>query len=123
MLEQAHALLAPDGRLVISVVLPASQSDAAASVGSSQRRWDVSGSDFETAAASLVNNVLVPTGFTPLRIARAPYFCAGDRYSPVAALDACIVVLKPTPPATVEAGGSTTGVSESPQQPCGDCDE
>ena len=33
MLEQARAMLPPDGRLVVSVVLPASQSDAAASVG------------------------------------------------------------------------------------------
>lgn len=131
MLEQARAMLPPDGRLVVSVVLPASQSDAAASVGGSQRRWDVSGADFETAAASLVTNVLVPTGFSPLRIVRAPYFCAGDRFSPVAALDACVIVLKPSAAAPVEVGGSATGVSDSldspgaeppPLQPCRDCD-
>ena len=95
MLEQARALLPPEGRLIISVVLPASQSDAAASVGTSQRWWDVSGDSFESAAAALINNVLLPTGFEPIRVVRAPYFCAGDRYSPVAALDACVVLLKP----------------------------
>ena len=95
MLEQARALLPSDGRLVISVVLPASQSDAAVSAGISQRRWDVSGDSFESAAAALINNVLLPTGFEPIRVVRAPYFCAGDRYSPVAALDACVVLLKP----------------------------
>ena len=123
MLAQARSLLTSDGRLVVSVVLPASQSDAAASVGSSQRRWDVSGQDFETAAASLVNNVLVPSGFTPLRITRAPYFCAGDRFSPVAALDACVIVLKPDG----APGLSGTGKPEKSLGPgstgaCKECD-
>ena len=96
MLDQARALLAPDGRLVISVVLPATQSDAALGVGSSQRRWNVDGDTFEAATASLVQHVVVPSGFEPLRIVRAPYFCAGDRNSPVAALDACVMVLRHT---------------------------
>ena len=97
MLEQARSLLAPDGTLVVSVVLPASQSDAANGVGTSQRQWCVSGTEFETAAASLVRGVLMPAGFEPLKIVRAPYFCAGDRNSPVAALDACVIALRRRP--------------------------
>ena len=103
MLEQAHSLLSPDGWLVVSVVLPASQSDAASTMGGAQRRWNVTGSDFETGAASLVRDVLMPAGFTPMRIVRVPYFCAGDRYSPVAALDASIIVLRRTPRANEDA--------------------
>ena len=83
----------------------------------------MSGQDFETAAASLVNNVLVPSGFTPLRITRAPYFCAGDRFSPVAALDACVIVLKPDG----APGLSGTGKPEKSLGPgstgaCKECD-
>ena len=96
MLEQARELLAPGGWLVVSVVLPASQSDAAAENGTRQRRWNVNGTDFETGAASLIRDVFLPAGFEPLRIVRAPYFCAGDTYSPVAALDASVMVLRPT---------------------------
>ena len=40
-------------------------------------------------------DLFLPLGFTPIRLVRAPYLCAGDSYSPVAALDACIVVLQP----------------------------
>ena len=94
MLQQVHDILSPDGWLVVSVVVPASQSDAAISSGGSQRQWSVTGADFEAATSSLVRDVMIPSGFVPLRIVRAPYLCAGDRYSPVAALDACVMVLK-----------------------------
>ena len=114
MLDQARALLAPTGTLVVSVVLPASQSDAALGVGSSQRRWNVDGDSFESACASLVQHVLVPSGFTPERIVRAPYFCAGDRNSPVAALDACVLSLKKID-AAQHAGSSLTA------ELCGEC--
>ena len=77
-------------------------------VGSSQRRWNVDGDTFEAAAASLVQHVLLPSGFEPLRIVRAPYFCAGDRNSPVAALDACIIVLQ----ATGAGGGAAAAGNE-----------
>jgi hypothetical protein len=93
-----HELLPEDGWLVVSVVLPATQSDAAYSRGKSQLKWSVRGdmkhtaADFEDAAASLILDLLQPAGFAPLRMARAPYLCAGDRFSPVAALDACVVV-------------------------------
>ena len=90
-----HRLLPADGWLVVSVVLPATQSDAAYSHGARQRPWTVRGSSWEVAAASLVNDLLRPAGFSPLRLVRAPYLCAGDRYSPVAALDACVLVLEP----------------------------
>ena len=94
LLRQVHALLPVDGWLVVSVVLPATQSDAAYGRGARQRKWAVRGADWEAAASSLVCDLLRPAGFSPLRLARAPYLCAGDRYSPVAALDACVVVLR-----------------------------
>ena len=94
MLRSAHALLAPRGTLVVSVVLPPLQSDAAAGVGASQRHWRVQGATFETAAASLVETLLVPAGFALKRLVRAPYLCAGDSRSPVAALDAAVAVLE-----------------------------
>ena len=116
------ATAAPDGTLVVSVVLPASQSDAAIGVGSSQRRWNVDGDSFETACASLVQHVLVPSGFLPLRIVRAPYFCAGDRNSPVAALDACVISLKKSDVAAGVGGGvSAAEDAGSKPQSCTEC--
>lgn len=120
MLDQARALLAPSGTLVISVVLPASQSDAALGVGSSQRRWNVNGDTFETACASLVQHVLVPSGFTPTRIVRAPYFCAGDRNSPVAALDACVISLKKIDPGR-DAQAEGSSAAHDGMEQCGEC--
>jgi hypothetical protein len=116
MLDQARSLLSPTGTLVVSVVLPASQSDAALGVGSSQRRWNVDGDTFETACASLVQHVLVPSGFTPTRIVRAPYFCAGDRNSPVAALDACVIALK-----KIDAGAAESSSAANMEEHCGEC--
>jgi len=112
MLEQAHALLPPDGWLVVSVVLPAFQADAADGVGGEQRTWRVVGQDFETATASLVRDVMLPSNFEPLRIVRAPYFCAGDRYSPVAALDACVMVLRRLPPPSSTSAAGTEVAAE-----------
>jgi hypothetical protein len=122
-----HELLPEDGWLVVSVVLPATQSDAAYSRGKSQLKWSVRGdmkhtaADFEGAAASLVLDLLRPAGFTPLRVARAPYLCAGDRFSPVAALDACVVVLRrcerrPAPAAATDAAAAAASdaVAASP---------
>lgn len=111
MLDQAHSLLTSDGWLVVSIVLPASQSDAAADTGTRQRRWNMQGDDFESGAASLVNDVFLPSGFEPLRIVRAPYFCAGDSFSPVAALDACVLVLRRIPRS--EACNASTKASAS----------
>ena len=72
-----HALLPEDGWLVVSVVLPATQSDAAYSRGKSQLKWSVRGdmkhtaADFEDAAASLVLDLLRPTGMTKRSVAHA----------------------------------------------------
>ena len=60
MLKQAAALLPADGLLVVSVVTPPSQSDAVIRSGSTQRRWNVRGHDFESSAASLVDQLFVP---------------------------------------------------------------
>ena len=118
-----HELLPEDGWLVVSVVLPATQSDAAYSRGKSQLKWSVRGdmkhtaADFEDAAASLVLDLLQPAGFAPLRMARAPYLCAGDRFSPVAALDACVVVSRrcePRPAAAPAAAAATAAAASEP---------
>lgn len=115
MLRKASSLLPPDGLLVVSVVTPPSQSDAAASAARAQRRWSVRGHDFESSAASLVDNLFVPQGWRPSRLVRAPYLCAGDSYSPVAALDACVLVLKPPlalPPAHASSANAEVECAE-----------
>ena len=115
LLRQVHALLPEDGWLVVSVVLPATQSDAAyMKRDATQRRWTVRGSDWEAAASSLVCDLLRPAGFSPLRLARAPYLCAGDRHSPVAALDACVVVLRRCEPRAPAATAAATANAASP---------
>ena len=128
LLKQVHDLLPEDGWLVVCVVLPATQSDAAYSRGSTQLKWSVRGdmkhtaADFEDAAASLVLDLLQPAGFAPLRMARAPYLCAGDRHSPVAALDACVVVSRrcerrPAAPAATAAAASEPPPPRAAAQP------
>jgi len=104
MLRQAASLLPPDGLLVASVVTPPLQSDAFSASGTPQRRWKVKGYDFETTAASLVDDLFTPQGWRVVRLVRAPYLCAGDSYSPVAALDACVIVLKPPLRQATDAG-------------------
>eukprot|EP00966_Prymnesium_polylepis_P058578 1356791-Prymnesium_polylepis.1 len=52
-------------------------------------------------------------GWRPVRLVRAPYLCAGDSYSPVAALDACVIALKPPLKHGVPAADAT--------EPCADC--
>lgn len=94
MLDRVRGLLKDEGWLVVSVVLPATQSDAAAEKGSEQRKWNVRGLTFEACAASLLREVFIPSGFELVRLVRAPYFCAGDSYSPVAALDACVLTFR-----------------------------
>jgi SAM-dependent methyltransferase len=109
LLRDTRALLPDDGWLVVSVVMPPTQSDAMARVGAKQRRWAVAGADFEAAAASLVRELLLPSGFEPLRLVRVPYLCAGDRHSPVAALDAAVLVLRkaePREPRPLDGGGA-----------------
>ena len=71
MLEQAHALLPPDGWLVVSVVLPAFQADAADGVGGEQRTWRVVGQDFETATASLVRDAPIGRATTHMHTCTA----------------------------------------------------
>lgn len=120
LLAHAAENLKPAGRLVVSVVLPASQCDAAAAVGGTQRRWTVAGREFEPAAASLLRDLLIPAGFVPERLVRTPYLCAGDRSSPIAALDACVVVLRlaGAPPAHGIGVGGAVQCGE-----CGECEE
>ena len=122
MLLQAQRNMKPDGRLIVSVVLPASQSDAAATVGSTQRRWSVQGRDFESAACSLLRDLLLPAGFVAERLVRAPYLCAGDRYSPVAALDACMVVLRLADPAVRAHANAAAALAAAPTV-CDECDD
>ena len=116
LLRDTRALLPDDGWLVVSVVMPPTQSDAMARVGAKQRRWAVAGADFEAAAASLVRELLLPSGFEPLRLVRVPYLCAGDRHSPVAALDAAVLVLRkaePREPRPLDGGGGGGGDDHS----------
>lgn len=98
------------GWLVVAVVLPPLQSDATSRVGGSQRQWRVTGTDFESAAASLLDSLLLPAGFEALRLVRAPYLCAGDVNSPVAVLDSAVVILRKT---GVGKGGRGTVVAEA----------
>ena len=80
LLRDTRAVLPDDGWLVVSVVMPPTQSDAMARVGAKQRRWAVAGADFEAAAASLVRELLLPSGW-PLHCPRA-VLCAGDPTRP-----------------------------------------
>ena len=94
LLASARELLAPDGWLIVSIVLPATQADAAASSGVAQRTWRVTGGTFELAAASCITSLLLPAGFGLRALVRAPYFCAGDASSPVSVLDAGVFLLE-----------------------------
>ena len=75
--------------------------------GACVRAWRAGGG-LKVGAGSLVRELLLPSGFEPLRLVRVPYLCAGDRHSPVAALDAAVLVLRkaePREPRPLDGGG------------------
>ena len=79
LLKSARALLAPDGVLLLAVVLPFAPFVERGPLKVAPReRLPVAARDFEGALAQLVRGVLAPLGFQVKLVSRVPYICKGD---------------------------------------------
>lgn len=95
LLTHLHAMLQPQGRLLLSVPLPlrphvhvgARTADPEESLPRSDDQWELD-------ATSLADELLQPLGFDVERLARAPYLSRGDASSPLYVLDAALFVLR-----------------------------
>jgi hypothetical protein len=101
LLRQMRQLLAPEGRLLLAVVLPfccfvesgttkRSPREGLSMEGGTCRE----GASFEEAVAVFVSQVAEPCGFSVVSISRVPYLCSGDFRQAFYVLDDAVFVLK-----------------------------
>jgi len=85
----------PDGRLIVSVPLPARPHVhvQGGTIAPSERLPSFAG-DWETAVRELSEKLFAPLGVGVERLARAPYLSRGDRHAPLYVLDAAVWVLR-----------------------------
>ena len=95
LLTHLRSMLAPAGRLLLSVPLPlrphvhigARTADPEESLPSSQNTWELD-------ATALADELLVPLGFQVERLSRLPYLSRGDATTPLYVLDAAVLILR-----------------------------
>jgi SAM-dependent methyltransferase len=91
LLKAAASLLAPDGRLLVSVPLPVRPHvDVGGHTVDPDEPITGSGETWEEALADLIDGTIEPAGLEVRRIARAPYLSIGA--SGLTALDAALLV-------------------------------
>lgn len=95
LLGNLRAALAPEGRLVIALVLPYRPFvyDGPISRAPTER-LPLRGTTWEAATNELVDEVLGPLGLEVEACARAPYLSGGDAYQPLYELDDVVVVCR-----------------------------
>ncbi|MGE0786743.1 MAG: methyltransferase domain-containing protein [Sandaracinaceae bacterium] len=95
LLAAMRAHLAPDGRLLLSVPLPARPHvDVGGATIDPDEPLHADGDTFEAALATLALRMIEPAGLTVERLARAPYLSRGSEDTPLYVLDAAIVVAR-----------------------------
>ena len=102
LLREAGAALAPDGLLLLAVVLPflpaVEDTSTAAPAGSTRPPRHSLGlpetGSFEASASALWSKVLQPEGWSLEAFSRVPYLSAGDPHCHTYTLDAAIWVLR-----------------------------
>jgi SAM-dependent methyltransferase len=93
LLAAAKNALADDGVLIVSMPLPMQPFyQRGARTLDPVEVLPAVGMTWEAAARSLAEDVLVPGGFTVIRLTRAPYLSGGDRHAPFYELDAVVIV-------------------------------
>ncbi|EEB12571.1 possible cgi-81 protein, putative [Pediculus humanus corporis] len=79
ILEQMKNSLAPDGIVVLAMVLPFEPYvEIGAKNHSPSQVLDVNGNTFEHQVCSMVKNVLEPVGYEIIKWTKLPYLCEGD---------------------------------------------
>jgi SAM-dependent methyltransferase len=118
LLAAARRLLAPDGRLLLAVVLPFSEF---VEEGTARRRVHGplpmagarcgDGATFEASLAALVERALTPAGFQVVSVSKVPYLCRGDmRRNYYLLADAIIVARRSrNAPASAQGADAATG--------------
>jgi len=96
VLDDCRAVLAPDGRVLLAIVLPYSPfvQKVAGTETPEEQLPLVRGLSFEQAVNSLVAKFIEPAGFTVQSLSRVPYLCRGDCYVSMYELDDAVLVLK-----------------------------
>lgn len=93
LLCAARDLLAPEGRVIVTVPLPARPHvDVGAYTVDPDEPLSGRGETWEAALVDLVEGTLEPAGLSPVRLARAPYLSLGART--LHTLDAAVVVCR-----------------------------
>ena len=98
LLEGLVEHLAPDGRLIVAIPLPAQPHVhvAGGTVAPSERLPSVARS-WEIAARELTERLFIERGFAVERLARAPYLSRGDAHASLYVLDSAVWVLARAP--------------------------
>ncbi len=98
LLAAARDHLAPGGRLLLSVPLPARPHvDVGGATVDPDEPLGGDGETWEEALGSLVATCVRPAGLEVTRLARAPYLSRGSRARPLHRLDAALVVARAAP--------------------------
>lgn len=95
LLKDMRLRLAPDGLLLIALVLPFRPFvEHGASRRQPSQHLPITGPIFETQLSSFITDVLQPGGFVVERISRVPYLCQGDLVQDYYQLNDAIVVAR-----------------------------
>ncbi|XP_069359212.1 protein-L-histidine N-pros-methyltransferase isoform X2 [Maniola hyperantus] len=95
MLQQARAAIAPDGVLLLALVLPYKPYVEVTSDHKPEERLPIQGVTFEEQAASFVQVMRDELGFELAAWSRAPYLCEGDFAQAYYWLDDSVYVFTP----------------------------
>ncbi|XP_072024877.1 protein-L-histidine N-pros-methyltransferase-like isoform X2 [Amphiura filiformis] len=95
ILHDIHRSLSPGGMAIISLVLPFKPFvESGALQNKPSEQLNIEGRSWEHQAASFINNVLLPAGFTLQSFTRLPYLCEGDMSRPFYSLDDAVFIVK-----------------------------
>lgn len=96
LLRAARALLAPGGRLLLSVPLPVRPHvDVGGVTVDPDEPLAGHGATWEEALVDLLEGTVEPCGLSVVRLARAPYLSRGSTAAPLHVLDAAVVLAEP----------------------------
>jgi SAM-dependent methyltransferase len=105
LLQDLKAMLKPDGRILLAVVLPwCPFVESGTKQLPPTEKLPMEGgmchnhARFETAAQLLIERVIEPSGFSVEKWTRLPYLCEGSPTNEYYVLDDVVMVLKPTTP-------------------------
>ncbi|XP_066994843.2 protein-L-histidine N-pros-methyltransferase [Anabrus simplex] len=95
LLQELREALAPEGRVIVALVLPFQPYVEIGRVDHRPTEWlPIQGTTFEDQVVSAISDVFEPAGFFVERWSRVPYLCEGDLNQAFYWLDDAIFVLR-----------------------------